>query len=117
MFLVNKSTGVVLAERVQSAHSFGRRLLGLMGKKQLSAGSVLVLSPCRQIHTCFMRFPIDILFVDGRGVVLKALPRLAPWRMSPHVPGTRRVFELPAGVIAATATTEGQIIDLIDREG
>ncbi len=117
MILVNKSTGTVLAERAQPARSFGRRLLGLMGRKQLPQGTALVLSPCRQVHTCFMRFPIDILFLDRRGVILKTLLRLAPWKMSPYVRGARQVIELPSGVIAATATAEGQTIDLIDREG
>jgi uncharacterized membrane protein (UPF0127 family) len=62
-------------------------------------GAALILAPCWSIHTWFMRFPIDVLFVSRTGTVLGARHALAPWRLALR-PGAFAVIELAAGAAA-----------------
>lgn len=107
--IINKETGLVLAQEARLAHTFWRRLRGLLGEKKLERGREgLVLTPCSAVHTFGMLFPLDLLFVSGAGEVLQAIPSFPQGRFSPCVRGARYVVELPAGMIAATGTKEGQ---------
>ncbi|MHB8158866.1 MAG: DUF192 domain-containing protein [Desulfocucumaceae bacterium] len=99
MLLVNNQTGDVIADRAKIAGSFPGRLRGLLGKKTMSPGSALVLRPCRSIHTFFMKFYIDVIFLDRRGVVLHLIRSMPPSRLSPLVRGALTVVELPGGTI------------------
>ena len=60
----NRSKGTVLAEEAGHARGYWRRLIGLMGRARLADGEGLIFTPCRGIHTYFMRFPIDLVFID-----------------------------------------------------
>ena len=86
-----------LAGHVQPARSFWARLKGLMGCKNLALGSGLLLDPCPQIHTCFMRFPIDVIFLDKTNHVVAVLENMPPWRMSKFYVKSRCTLELPGG--------------------
>lgn len=92
----NRTRGVVVAGKVERADTFGSRLKGLLGRGGLPAGHGLWLVPGAMIHTWFMAFPIDAVFLDGGLRVLRVLT-LPPWRMTPWVRGARSVLELPAG--------------------
>jgi hypothetical protein len=117
LIILNKSRGTVISDRVLLAETFGQRLRGLwgLGRDDFPAGSALVIVPCRQVHTWFMRFPIDVLFVDQGGLVLKAVPCLRPYRISPYLKKSRMVIELPPGTIVATGTEENDVINISDR--
>lgn len=93
------SSGFTVAERVEEARSFKTRLLGLMFRKKLAAGSGLLLAPCQQIHMCFMNFAIDVLFCDKAGVVVGVLENFKPWRISRIFWAARQALELPAGTL------------------
>ena len=73
------------------------RAVGLLGRRGLAEGAGMWLHPCRGIHTLGMRFPIDVIFLDRRFVVVRVCPGLRPWRMVPFVWRARSVVELPAG--------------------
>jgi uncharacterized protein len=94
--LVERQTGVVLCDRCELAESFPRRLRGLLGRGELGAGEGLFIRPAPSVHTFFMRFPIDVVFVDGDLRVLRVVERLGPWRAA-GCRGAKAVFELPAG--------------------
>lgn len=72
------------------------RRRGLLGRDGMQDGEALMLIPCFAVHTAFMRFSIDVIFVDGDGRVVKIVSRLQPWRMAMCLRG-RSVVELPAG--------------------
>lgn len=80
------------------------------------AGTALLLLPCKQVHTFFMRFPIDVLFIDDQFRVLKTVEYLYPYRISPLVGQARAVIELPPGTITATGTTRNDRLNLVNRE-
>jgi uncharacterized membrane protein (UPF0127 family) len=88
----------VTIERVRRADDFRTRLVGLMGRRDLS-DSFLLLPRCRSVHTCFMRGAIDIVFLDDAATVVGAHRAVGPWRLLFGPEGTRDTLELPAGTI------------------
>ena len=96
--LVNERDEVV-CERCSVADSMFRRMRGLLGRRELGAGEGLLLRPAGSIHTAFMRFPIDAVFVDRELAVLKVAADLRPWRAA-RCSGAHAVVELAAGEAA-----------------
>jgi len=108
--IVNVAKGVVLAQKAQIASSLGQRLKGLLGKKSLTNNEGLVLKPCASIHTFFMRFPIDVLFLDKNMRIIKLIQNMPPARLSSTAWGSKITIELPAGKISQTNTQTGDIL-------
>jgi hypothetical protein len=104
--------GIVVAEHLRSAHTHWTRLRGLLGTATLPAGHGLWIRPCRQVHMFWMRYAIDVVFLDGEHNVVALVERLEPGRISPKVRGATSVLELPAGTIAATGLTTGVHLDI-----
>ncbi len=92
-----RPSGLVIAEQVEMADSFLARLKGLMFRRELPFGCGLLLTPCWQIHTCFMRFAIDAVFCDKAGKVLYVKEQMKPWRWGRFVRGSHYTLELPGG--------------------
>ena len=112
MKLLNVSRGVALADHVEVAERPFARIKGLLGRGALPEGSAMIIRPCTSIHTLFMRFPIDVLLIDPEGLVLRAIERLRPWRLTRIYPRAACVAELWAGAIARTSTREGDTVRL-----
>lgn len=91
--------GWEVASDVKLAISFGKRLKGLLGRDGLAKGEGLLLRPCPQIHTFFMRFAIDVVFLDKDNEVLYVIENLPPWRLSPIVARAAQTLELSAGAL------------------
>ena len=83
---------------VEIADSFSKRLFGLMGKRALPPGYALVFPNTRSIHTCFMRMPIDVMYLDAEDRVL-GTQTIEPWRLGKAPKGTATVVECAAGSI------------------
>ena len=92
--------------RCRTADGFVSRFLGLMGRRALPGGEGLLLVPGGSIHTLFMRFPIDVVFVAADGAVLRVAPAVRPWRLARAPRGTRLTLELDAGSAAASGIAE-----------
>jgi uncharacterized membrane protein (UPF0127 family) len=107
----NRTREITLAERARIADTFGTRLVGLLSSKGLADGEALWIEPCNSIHTWFMRFTIDALFLDKNGKVVKAVEQMKPWRLTWIALGARGVLELPAGQIAKTGTKVGDELE------
>ena len=103
----------VIGWNIAVADSFWDRLRGLLGKKKLDYGEGMLLKPCRQIHTWFMSFPIDVLFLDKKGKIVEMLPALAPGKKSPFVKEGYQVLELPAGTITKFSLKKGERIEIL----
>ncbi len=93
---LRREDGRVVAESVTVADSTMRRLRGLLGKGDLPSGHGVLLRPAWSIHTAFMRFPIDVVFLDADQIVVKIVPTLAPFKTA-SCRGAREVVELRAG--------------------
>jgi uncharacterized protein len=103
---VRREDGRVVCERCRIAASPSSRLRGLLGRKGLEAGEGLLLRPASSIHTCFMRFPIDAVFVDRDGTVVRITRELRPWRAAGRR-GARAVLELAAGECERRGVKQG----------
>lgn len=107
----NISKGSTIAERATVATSFFARGRGLMLRSDFPPGSALVIDPCSSIHMFFMRFPIDVLYVNKDHQVVRVQHGIRPWRVGPFVTrGARYVIELPAGSAQISKTEAGDYI-------
>lgn len=97
VWLVNDRERLLLASRLLVANTFWSRFMGLMGLPSLPEGHCLILSPCNNIHSFFMRFPIDVIYLDKTFNVLRATRGLKPWHIDRPCLAARHVLELPAG--------------------
>ncbi len=103
-----------VVRHVARAETFLQRLIGLLGHASLPEDEGLWIEPCNSVHTFFMRFPIDVAFVDGRGVVLRRLDTLKPWRMTAIHSRARACVELPAGTLARAGVAVGARLALVE---
>ena len=110
MQLINKTKNTILAEYAVVADTPFKRIKGLLGKNDFKLGEALILKPCNSIHTFFMRFPIDVLFVDKENRLIKTTSLLPPFCLTPIYFRAHFAIELPAGTIQFTSTQEGDII-------
>lgn len=99
----------MVAGRVEIAKSFSARLLGLIGRDRLGEGEGMFLRNCSNIHTFFMKFPIDVIYLDNDSKVVAVETNVKPWRMGGIHWRAKHVLELrpyTAGWIAAGDTLE-----------
>jgi uncharacterized membrane protein (UPF0127 family) len=112
----NLSRGTTLATRGRRARGFFERLLGLMFRASLAEGEGLLLEGEQSIHTCFMRFPIDVLYLDRDYCVLRAVHSMAPFKLGPlFTRHCHAILELPAGSIESTGTAVSDQLLVIER--
>ncbi len=108
--VVNRTRDAVLGERVELARTPWTRLVGLLGRAALDAGGGMWLEPCDSVHMLFMRFPLDVVFVDADGAVVDVVAGLRPWRATWPRARARVSIELPVGTVARTGTRAGDLI-------
>ena len=110
--LMNARTSCAVADDVEVALSRNARRKGLLGRDGLAPFSAMVLAPCAAIHTMFMRFAIDVVFVDADGRALRIVKSLAPWRAA-MTPLAHTVIELPAGTLTTREVAVGDPLYLV----
>jgi uncharacterized protein len=109
---VERENGEVLCERCVVADTFWTRLRGLVGRKELAESEGLLIRPAGSVHTFFMRFPIDVVFLDREDAVVKVVPALLPHRLA-AARRARRVLELSAGLCASKGLAVGERLELV----
>lgn len=97
MRLVNARTGTTIASVVELAVTRVDRRRGLLGRHALDLSAALILAPCAAVHTVFMRFPIDVVFVDRDGAIRTIVRNLKPWRLAAS-PRAYAAVEMAGGV-------------------
>jgi uncharacterized membrane protein (UPF0127 family) len=112
MKAVNLNNGNELATNVIVADTLFARMKGLLGKAELRNGEALWIKPCFSVHTFFMKFPIDVLFLNKKNQVIAAVSNLTPNRMTRLYPQSFSVLELPSGTIVASNTEVGDEIEI-----
>lgn len=96
----------VLADAAEVADTSAKRRVGLLRHKSLSSGQGLWIVPCESVHTFFMKFPIDLVYLDRKKRVRKIRHAVPAWRLSLCL-GAHSVLELPAGKASETETARG----------
>lgn len=105
--------GKVIIPLVKRADGFWARAVGLMGRRDLPVGEGLWLDPCDAIHTCFMRFPLDVVYLDDQHRVVRVALTVRPWRMSVGGAGASSVIEVRAGWLDAGSLAPGAPVELV----
>lgn len=113
--VINRTRDSVLADKAELADNYWTRFMGLMGRRELPAGTGLVLKPGGGIHMWFMRIPLDVIHVDKHDRVTHVLRGIKPWRFGPLFVGSKLAIELPAG--AADGTQVKDEIQIEDERG
>jgi uncharacterized membrane protein (UPF0127 family) len=111
--VVRRADGAIVCERCGDAHSPFTRMKGLLGRRELPSGEGILLRPAGSIHTAFMRFPIDAVFLDADGTVLKVERELPAWRTAASR-GAKAVLELAAGESARRGLEVGDRLEYAD---
>ena len=107
----NITRGVILAESADLADTSEKRRTGLLKHTGLEPGQGLWIIPCESVHSFFMKFTIDVLYLDREKKVRGMRPNMKPWRLSACLPA-HSVLELPAGTIGRTGTKKGDQLTL-----
>lgn len=101
----------LIASTVIPAFEPAARRKGLLGRDSFERGSAMIIAPTNAIHTFWMRFAIDVLFVRRNGTVAKVRRNVPPWRAIFALWGYA-VIELPSGALGADDVTEGDVLAL-----
>jgi hypothetical protein len=112
--LQNVRSGGLVASRIELALDSESRRRGLLGRDKLDPGASLIIAPCSAIHTFFMRFAIDVVFVARDGRVLKTYSALGRRRIA-FSAGAFAVIELPVGAISQSEAKPGDIVQLVSQ--
>jgi len=107
----NETRGTTLASTADVADTSAKRRTGLLKHAQLEPGDGLWIMPCESVHTFFMKFPIDLVYLDRKHKVRKVRHRVPAWRLSACLLA-HSVLELPAGTIEETQTAVGDELQI-----
>lgn len=91
--------GKTLFESVPIAEAMIDRMIGLMFKKEAVVPTGLFIEPCKSIHTFFMKFPLDVAFINSKGKVVKVIFAMKPWRLTRTYFTASSVLEVRAGLL------------------
>jgi hypothetical protein len=108
--VLNLTRKTVLASCMEVADSAAKRNKGLLGRESLFPGEGLWIIPCEAVHTFWMRFPIDLVYLDSKKRIRKIRGEVRPWRLSVCL-SAHSVLELPSGTIRETRTEPGDTLE------
>jgi uncharacterized membrane protein (UPF0127 family) len=111
--VTNLTRDTVLATCMEIADSAAKRNKGLLGREGLAPGEGLWISPCEAVHTFWMQFPIDLVYLDRKKRIRKLVSDVPAWRLSACL-WAHSVLELPAGTIRETKTALGDTLEFLE---
>ena len=104
--------GQTIVEHVEAARTLSSRMKGLLGRERLAEGNGLLLAPCGSIHTFFMRFALDLIFLDEGLKVVRFCRCVQPYRVASGGPRALSVVEIQSGWLGADAIQAGDTLEL-----
>jgi uncharacterized membrane protein (UPF0127 family) len=107
----NQTRQTMVAEAADIADSSEKRRTGLLKHSALAPGEGLWIVPCESVHTFFMKFPIDLVYLDKALKVKKVRSAVPAWRLSACL-SAHSILELPAGTIERTQTAVGDLFEM-----
>lgn len=112
--MISLDTNCIVVDALQIADTFWSRFVGLQFRREMQPGHGLLLVPCRSIHTCWMRFAVDVIFLDARSTVLDIRSSVVPWRTATSRQGRpHATLEVAAG---SSQVSIGERLQLVERE-
>jgi len=113
---INTTRGIRLTESGSVAKNPLSRMVGLLGRRSLEYGDGLWIVPCNSIHSFFMKFTFDAIFLDKNLKVVHLIREMKPWRISKMVLSAHSVLEVAAGITQQTATRVGDQLEIRQEE-
>jgi len=110
MRVINTTRNTEVALSAEVAKSAATRSKGLLGRKGLEPGGGLWIVPCESVHTFFMQFALDLIYLDRKLRVKKVRRNVSPWRVSACL-RAHSVLELPVGAISDSKTEAGDVLE------
>jgi len=110
----NTARNTILGETIEVAATAAQKVRGLLGRECLEDGQGLLFTGASSLHTFFMRFPIDIIYTDRKGKVLKAASEVKPFKLVAAPLRAYYAIELPAGAITRSETRVGDVLAFDD---
>jgi len=114
MKVIDTSNKKSVADKVKVANNFISRFIGLLNRSFLHEGEGLLIQPCNSIHSFFMRFSFDAVFLDKSNKVKFLIKNMSPFKVSPIVFKANKVLELPSGTIEKTEINIDDILEFIE---
>jgi len=112
--MISLDSNRIVVDELQVADRFWSRFVGLQFRQALPVGHGLLLVPCRSIHTCWMRFAIDVIFLDAQYAVLDIRSSIRPWRTTASKRGRpHATLEVAAGSIQVSI---GERLQIVERQ-
>ena len=109
----NLSNEKILGDNISLADSFFSRMKGLLGRSTLATGEGLIITSCKSIHMVFMKFAIDVIFIDRDDKVVGVVNRIKPYQFSPVFFNANRAIELPAGIASQVNVQLGDQLEIL----
>jgi uncharacterized protein len=107
----NLTRNTQIADRAEVAGTGVKRSRGLLGRKGLEPGEGMWIIPCEAVHTFFMQFPIDLIYLDRKHRIKKVRSNVVPWRFSACL-SAHSIVELPAGTIQKSESEKGDLVEI-----
>ena len=114
MRLINHTTGRVVCQQVTLARTLWTRTRGLLGRPPPERGTGLLLEPCQSVHMFFMRYAIDVIFLDADYRVVAVRAGLRPWRVTRYYRTAYAALELREGAAAEAGLEPGHQLALVE---
>lgn len=108
MKLLSKTTNKLLVPKLEIADSMSKRMKGLLGRETLASDAGLLIYDCNNIHTFFMKFAIDLVFLNDKMEVTKTVARVRPGRMVFSMLKSAHVVELSEGFLDSNPIQLGE---------
>ncbi len=108
LICVKDSHNMMIADKVSTASNFFQRARGLLFSKPLTEGAGLWIKPCNSVHTFFMAYSIDVIFLDKNLRILDIIENMPSGRISSIKRGAKSVLELPRGTAGKTRLSLGE---------
>jgi uncharacterized protein len=100
----------LLSGNIRAADSFFKKLFGLVFLAPLKEGEGLLIDSCSSIHTFWMRYPIDVLFLDSDNRVIRFFEDLKPFRVTPFIRGAAKTVEMRSGTVRTCSLRTGDCL-------
>ena len=107
MTIINATKKTIVATEVKIANTFITRLIGLLNRKSISPEEALIIYGCRSIHMFFMKFSIDVIFMNKENRIVGLVENIKPFRVSPTFLKSYYAIELAVGTIEKTRSQQG----------
>ena len=114
--VLNVTRNTQIATRAEVAGSGVKRSKGLLGRKGLEPGGGMWIVPCEAVHTFFMQFALDLIYIDKKNRIRKVRSNVGPWRLSACL-SAHSIIELPVGAIRDSQSQPGDIVKFEPAEG